>query len=58
LRDRDERTQETAALHFARGQQNLQAKKYELAVAEFEYVLQIAPEYPARRNCSPKHAAE
>jgi len=46
VRDREERTQETAALHFARGQQQLQAKKYELAVAEFEYVLQIAPEYP------------
>jgi tetratricopeptide (TPR) repeat protein len=46
LRDREERTQETAALHFARGQQNLQNKKYELAVAEFEYVLQIAPDYP------------
>ena len=46
LRDRDERTQETAALHFSRGQQNLQAKKYDLAVAEFEYVLQIAPDYP------------
>jgi len=46
LRDREERTQETTNLHFARGQQNLAAKKYELAVAEFEYVLQIAPDYP------------
>jgi tetratricopeptide (TPR) repeat protein len=46
IRDRDERTLETAALHFSRGQQNMQAKKYELAVAEFEYVLQIAPDYP------------
>ena len=46
VRDREERTQETAALHFTRGQQQLQAKKYELARAEFEYVLQIAPEYP------------
>jgi tetratricopeptide (TPR) repeat protein len=45
-RDRDERTLETAALHFARGEQNMQAKKYELATAEFEYVLQIAPDYP------------
>ena len=45
-RDRDERTLETAALHFSRGQQNMQTKKYELAVAELEYVLQIAPDYP------------
>ena len=45
-RDREERTIQTAALHFSRGQQNLQAKKHELAVAEFEYVLQIAPDYP------------
>ncbi len=45
-RDRDERTLETAALHFSRGQQNMQGKKYELAVAEFEYVLQIAPDFP------------
>jgi len=45
-RDRDERTLETAALHFSRGQQNMQAKKYELAVAELEYVLQIAPDFP------------
>ena len=45
-RDREERTLETAALHFSRGQQNMQAKKYELATAEFEYVLQIAPDYP------------
>ncbi len=46
LHDREERTLEIAALHFVRGQQNLQAKKYELAVAEFEYVLQLAPDYP------------
>jgi len=46
LRDREERTLETAALHFLRGQQQLQAKKYEMAIAEFEYVLQIAPDYP------------
>jgi tetratricopeptide (TPR) repeat protein len=46
LSDREERAQETANLHFTRGQQNLSAKKYELAVAEFEYVLQIAPDYP------------
>ena len=46
LRDREERTLETAKLHLTRGQQNLTAKKYELAVAEFEYVLQIAPDYP------------
>jgi len=58
VRDREERTQETAALHFTRGQQQLQAKKYELAMAEFEYVLQIAPEYPRRPSCSPRHAAE
>ena len=45
-RDREERTLETAALHFSRGQQNMQAKKYELATAELEYVLQIAPDYP------------
>lgn len=46
LRDQEERTLETAQLHFSRGQQNLTAKKYDLAIAEFEYVLQIAPDFP------------
>jgi len=58
VRDREERTQETAALHFTRGQQQLQAKKYELAMAEFEYVLQIRARIPRGAELlSPRHAA-
>jgi len=46
LQDREARTLETATTHFERGQQQSRAKRYELAAAEFEYVLQIAPDYP------------
>jgi len=46
-----------AQLHFSRGQQNLSAKKYDLAIAEFEYVLQIAPDFPRAPEMLAERAA-
>jgi len=44
--EREQRIQAMADQHFAKGQGYLSRGEYEIALAEFEYVLQIAPGYP------------
>ncbi len=45
LRDRDRLTQQTAGEHYAAGLAHLENGAYELAVAEFELTLRLAPDY-------------
>jgi len=45
-RDREQQRQETAEQHYQAGLQRLDAGEYELAIAEFEYVLELEPDHP------------
>ncbi len=50
VNDRELEAQRDLAEHYDRGINHLSAKQYELAAAEFEYVLQLQPEYPGARE--------
>ena len=45
-RDREQQRQELAEQHYRAGLERLEAGEYELAVAEFEYVLKLDPDHP------------
>jgi tetratricopeptide (TPR) repeat protein len=45
-RDREHKRQELAEQHYHTGLERLDAGEYELAVAEFEYALQLNPDHP------------
>lgn len=44
--EREQRIRAIADQHFAKGEGYLARGDYEIALAEFEYVLQLAPDYP------------
>ncbi len=44
--DRDQRRQELAEQHYQNGLKQLDSGQYELAIAEFEYVLQLDADHP------------
>jgi len=46
-RDRTEQRQALAAQHYQKGLQRLDAGEYDLAIAEFEYVLKLDPTHPS-----------
>lgn len=48
--DRERAEQRKLAEHYTRGLDHMMARQYELAEAEFEYVLQLQPEYPGARD--------
>lgn len=48
--DRQLQAQRDLAEHYDRGINHLNASEYELAAAEFEYILQLEPEYPGARD--------
>lgn len=50
VNDRDVEAQRNLASHYDRGVNHLAAKEYELAEAEFEYILQLEPEYPGAQE--------
>jgi Tol biopolymer transport system component/tetratricopeptide (TPR) repeat protein len=50
LDDRELKARRNLVEHYERGTQHLAARDYELASAEFEYVLQLQPEYPGARE--------
>jgi tetratricopeptide (TPR) repeat protein len=45
-RDREQHRQELAEQHYRAGLEHLDAGEYELAIAEFEYVLELDPDNP------------
>jgi tetratricopeptide (TPR) repeat protein len=45
-RDRDRQRQELSEQHYRAGLERLDAGEYELAIAEFEYVLELEPDHP------------
>lgn len=45
-RDREQQRQELAEQHYRAGLEQLDAGEFELAIAEFEYVLQLDPDHP------------
>jgi len=45
-RDREQKRQALAEQHYRTGLERLDAGEYELAVAEFEYVLELEPDHP------------
>jgi len=45
-RDREHQRQELATQHYHTGLEQLDAGEYELAIAEFEYVLDLDPDHP------------
>ena len=45
-RDREQQRQEVAEQHYRTGLEQLDAGEYDLAVAEFEYVLKLDPNHP------------
>jgi len=45
-RDREQRRLDLADEHYRAGLERLEAGEYELAIAEFEYVLELQPEHP------------
>jgi len=45
-RDREQRRLDLAEEHYRAGLERLEAGEYDLAVAEFEYVLELQPEHP------------
>lgn len=45
-RDREQRRQELSEQHYRAGMERLEAGEYELAIAEFEYVLKLNPDHP------------
>ena len=45
-RDREQKRQALADQHYRTGLERLDAGEYELAVAEFEYVLELDPDHP------------
>ena len=45
-RDRERRRQALAEQHYQAGLERLEAGEYELAIAEFEYVLKLDPDHP------------
>lgn len=49
-RDRIERRLALADEHYRRGLERLDAGEYELAIAEFEYALQLVPEHPLAKQ--------
>ena len=50
LRERDRLTQEAAAEHYSLGLAHLEKGEYELALAEFELVLRLVPDYRDTRD--------
>ncbi len=50
MQDRELQAQRTLAEHYQRGMDHLMAQEYELAAAEFEYLLQLQPDYPGARE--------
>lgn len=48
--DRQLEAHRDLAEHYDRGINHLNASEYELAAAEFEYILQLEPEYPGARD--------